>query len=388
VGWRVLANRLTEQLVNAGALTSPRWTAAFRAVPRHRLVPVRYTYELGGHGWRAEPLDTADGLRLAYSNTALHTVPGGYSSTSMPSLMARMLETLDLEDSHRVLEIGTGPGYNAALLCHGLGDAAVSSVDVEPELSELARRRLSDLGYRPHLAVGDGRTGLADRAPFDRLIATCSVPRVPPAWVEQLREGGLALLDLRLTSHAGNLVLLRRTADGRAEGRFLRRPGAFMPLRAVPFAAAGWESQEPRSTPPELSARASPLALPRPWENTAFWFLLWLCTGQPASFGHLLDPRTHKPGDAFLVGTDGSWCEISAEVSGEVSGEVTLEVCEGGPTQLWRAVEDTWARWSALGEPAWDRFGVTVNGGEQSVWLDTPAGPHHWPLPPRSPRSL
>lgn len=119
--------------------------------------------------------------------------------------MTRMLETLDVRDSDRVLEIGTGAGYNAALLCHRLGDRQVYSVDVEPDLVDAARSRLAALGYHPTLVCADGGLGLPEHAPYDRIIATCSVPRVPWSWVGQTKLDGVILADLKVSVVAGNL---------------------------------------------------------------------------------------------------------------------------------------------------------------------------------------
>src|SRR5262249_61868423 len=102
------------------------------------------------------------------------------SSSTAPGLMVRMLEALDVHDGHRVLEIGTGTGYNAALLAARLGDTQVFSVELRPDLTEAARQRLADTGYHPPLVTRDGGEGLAEHAPYDRIIATCAVPAVPP----------------------------------------------------------------------------------------------------------------------------------------------------------------------------------------------------------------
>lgn len=152
------------------------------------------------------------------------------SSSTKPDLMVRMLETLDVHDGHRVLEIGTGTGYNAALLAHRLGDERVFSVDVGSDLVAAARRRLAAIGRRPQLAARDGIEGWPEHALYDRIIATCSAPRVPWPWAQQLTPGGKVLADLKVGIGAGNLVLLDRY-DDRLEGRFTGRWAAFMGMR-------------------------------------------------------------------------------------------------------------------------------------------------------------
>lgn len=368
--WSDRADALVERLAAAGALRTPRWQAAFRAVPRHVLVPVCYRPENGT--WRELRTDTPAGMELVYSNTALFILLGGLSSSSMPGLMARMLDALDVESSHHVLEIGTGAGYNAALLCHGLSSEQVTSVDVEPVLIERARHRLATLGYHPHLEAADGIAGVPRRAPFDRLIATCAVPRVPWPWVQQIREGGTLLVDVKIAESAGNLVLLRRRGPG-AEGRFLSRWGGFMPLRSGPAPVP----RQSRRDPVGARLRATALDLPRPWEDLGFWFFLHLVSGPIVSYGQVRDVTTGLPGDGFLTATDGSWCEI-----GRPSGSANVrEVREGGPGSLWATVEKAHERWVDHGRPGWRRFGLTVTDDAQTVWLDDPEGPDRWALP-------
>jgi protein-L-isoaspartate(D-aspartate) O-methyltransferase len=289
--WTVLAAALTDELTAAGKLRSPEWQAALRAVPRHELVPVHYTMDPHTGAWAAAY--TADDLPQVYSNTALFVLPGGLSSTSMPGLMTRMLETLDIHDGHRVLEIGAGTGYNAALLSHRLGDEQVFAVDIETELVELARERLARLGYHPTLVAADGAHGLPEHAPYDRIIVTCSVPTVPWPWVQQTREGGLILVDIKIGQQAGNLVLLQRRGDI-AEGRFDPTYGSFMGIRR-----AGDTCRLPRSpTVPQhrgaTHQRTTTLDLTRPWEQTAFWFFAHTALPLGTSFS-LRGEGPHQP---------------------------------------------------------------------------------------------
>ncbi|MHC3388512.1 methyltransferase domain-containing protein [Streptomyces lavendulocolor] len=141
-------------------------------------------------------------------------------SNAQPSMVARMLRLLAVEDGHRVLEIGTASGYVAALLSRRLGDSAVYSVEVDPGLAHHAVAVLRAAGYRPDLACGDGEWGWPDQAPFDRIIATCALREVPHALMRQLTSGGVLVAPMARDFWSGALV--RLTADGRgaASGRF------------------------------------------------------------------------------------------------------------------------------------------------------------------------
>ncbi|MCQ8770775.1 methyltransferase domain-containing protein [Streptomyces telluris] len=228
-----LRTELVERLRAAGELTDPRWRRAFAEVPRELFVPVYYTGAVGGHrrlsGGDPDPLGHENWLVGAYADEPLATrVRDGelMSSSSQPSLMARMLSALNVQDGHRVLEIGTGTGYNAALLAHRLGDGNVTTADLDPEITASARDHLTEAGFHPEVVTGDGALGCPWRAPFDRILATCAVSRVPPAWIAQTRPDGLILAPL-----ATGLLALRVTDATHAEGRFLRTPAYFVPLR-------------------------------------------------------------------------------------------------------------------------------------------------------------
>jgi protein-L-isoaspartate(D-aspartate) O-methyltransferase len=129
-----------------------------------------------------------DDAPLAYSDQALPIDCG--QTISQPYMVALMTEALQLSGSERVLEIGTGSGYQTAILAELA--AEVVSIERWPELSEQAAQRLAELGYRNvELRVGDGALGAPDRAPFDRILITAAAAACPPALWEQLREGGI-----------------------------------------------------------------------------------------------------------------------------------------------------------------------------------------------------
>ncbi|WEO97386.1 methyltransferase domain-containing protein [Streptomyces sp. FXJ1.172] len=222
--------------IDAGGVWAedPVWRKTFAAVPRHLFVPYYYVAERGGYRrrWGESPDRRArvHWVRGAYADAPLATrMRDGelVSSSSQPSLMARMLVALRVEDGDRVLEVGAGTGYNAALLAHRLGDDdLVTTIDLEPEITESARRHLDAAGFHPAVVTGDGARGVPERAPFDRIIATCALPTVPRAWLAQCRPGARILTPLA----TGVLALTVRDPE-HAEGRFLPTAAYFVPLR-------------------------------------------------------------------------------------------------------------------------------------------------------------
>lgn len=367
--WTDLAAALADELAALGKLRSPQWQAAVRAIPRHELVPVHHTLDPHTGEWT----EHRTALEEAYSNTALFVLPDGLSSTSMPGLMTRMLESLDVHDGHRVLEIGAGTGYNAALLCHRLGDDRVFAVDLEPELIQLARARLAAIGYHPTLVAADGACGLPEHAPYNRLIATCSVPAVPWPWIEQTRDGGLILVDVKPGRLAGNLVLLHRDGD-RAQGRFDPVYGSFMPMRGDGETYRNAPGRVPQRTA-DARWRTTSLDLTRPWEHTPFWFFAHFALPAGTSFSLRADTDDDPPANTALTAPDGSWSEVRETPTGGMR-----QVWEAGELSLWQVVEDRYAAWRELGEPRWDRFGLTATPERQWAWLDTPDGEHTWDL--------
>ncbi|WP_442270439.1 methyltransferase domain-containing protein [Streptomyces sp. M-16] len=290
------------ELTAAGALEDPAWRAAFAAVPRHLFVPYFWTGRGAGHerlwGEDPDPERRAQWLRGVYTDAPLATrLRDGelVSSSSQPSLMAKMLESLEVRDGDDVLEIGAGTGYNAALLCHRLGDEHVTTVDLDEEITEAARAHLALLGYRPTVVTGDGARGCPARAPFDRILVTCTLPLIPHAWLGQCRPGARILAPLS----TGLIALTVRDADF-AEGRFLHTSAYFVPLRGATASPLPAGATGPlHGVPYEMV------------ENERFQFLLILTAGvlHPREALDLWRREGRPPRERFgvTVTAEGQW---------------------------------------------------------------------------------
>ncbi len=191
--------RLARELRNRGRPLSRSVAEAFAQVPRHVFVPEA-------------------GPAAAYRDEAfvIKCGPDGMpvSSSSQPAMMAIMLGQLGLEPGHRVLEIGTGSGYNAAVMSAVVGpQGQVVSIDIDPELVERSRASLAKAGYdRVTLLCADGGFGDPAGAPFDRIIVTAGAWDIAPAWLEQVVLGGLLVLPLSIRGIQLSVALQRRDA--------------------------------------------------------------------------------------------------------------------------------------------------------------------------------
>ena len=200
-----LVDRYVRELMADGAIRSGPVERAFRTVPRHRLVETFYHWTAKSQDSTPihhDPEHSVPGhLELIYSNTALGTrfVDGmPASSTSQPSLVAEMLELLELAPGIRVLEVGAGTGYNAALMAEIVGEQSlITTVDIQQDVVEQTRRLLAQSGYGEiEVLHGDGFDGTPARAPFDRIVATVGCPDLSPRWSEQLAASGFMLIPL------------------------------------------------------------------------------------------------------------------------------------------------------------------------------------------------
>lgn len=194
-----------------GRRLKPRVLAALRAVPRHMFVP-------------------ADMQRFAYRNQPLPI--GNGQTISQPYIVALMTHLLDTRPGHRVLEVGTGSGYQAAVLAQ-LG-AQVRSIEIVEPLARAAEERLRTLGFdKVQVRAGDGYAGWPEQAPFDRIIVTAGAPHLPRPLLDQLKNGGRMVIPISVPGGGEELVLVTKDPRGRVRRRTILAV-RFVPLTRSP----------------------------------------------------------------------------------------------------------------------------------------------------------
>jgi protein-L-isoaspartate(D-aspartate) O-methyltransferase len=196
--------RMIDAQIRARGVDDPRVLAAIERVPRHLFVPEEYRPR-------------------AYDDTPL---PIGFDQTiSQPYIVAYMSDVLELTADHKVLEIGTGSGYQAAVLAELARE--VYTIEIVEPLATRARETLASLGYRNvHVRFGNGFLGWPDQAPFDRIIVTAAPEEVPQALIDQLAMGGLLVVPVGRIDQM--MTLLRKTPAGIQRTQTL--PVRFVPM--------------------------------------------------------------------------------------------------------------------------------------------------------------
>ena len=198
---------MVREQIEARGVRDARVLEAMRAVPRHEFVPSQY-------------------LNDAYAD---HPLPIGEGQTiSQPYIVAFMSELLDLDKAHSVLEIGTGCGYQAAVL--SLLAEQVFSIEIVESLGLIARQRLRRLSYdNVEVSIGNGYLGLPDEAPFDRIILTAAPEELPQALVDQLKPGGRMVAPVGPVYGNQELIVVTKDAAGKVRRR------SVLPVRFVPM---------------------------------------------------------------------------------------------------------------------------------------------------------
>ncbi|MFH0246202.1 methyltransferase domain-containing protein [Streptomyces sp. HK10] len=364
---------------------SPWIRRAVGALPRHRFAPDRL-WSWDGSAGVYVPVDrAADPGRWAaevYAGPdapAVIQITGGRASSSLscPAVVVDMLDSLLLEPGRRVLELGTGTGWNTALLAHRAGPDRVTSVEVDPQLAAAARERLAAAGTRVEVRVGDGTAGWPQGAPYDRVIATYAVEEVPWAWVEQTRPGG------RIVTPWGRLghVALTIAPDGRSASGWVQGLAQFMPARGTDPGAPFHHVRDRQ--PPDIEGpfpRAlGPLTGP---ERGHLLFAL-----------RVLLPDIHVTAGAGQAGTvvwlhDGhtSWATLTPRTGTDAGPDADVVARQGGPRRLADEVLRAWTVWEERGAPVLYDFGLTRTPNEQWVWSGDPDGPRWQPMAPAAVR--
>jgi protein-L-isoaspartate(D-aspartate) O-methyltransferase len=198
---------MVRQQIESRDVKDRRVLAAMRAVPRHLFVPA----DLRGNAYNDHPL------------------PIGYNQTiSQPYIVAVMTELLDAGPETKVLEIGTGSGYQAAVLARVAGQ--VYTIEIVPELAKSSAELLKKLGHENvHVRHGDGYKGWPEEGPFDRIMLTAAPPRIPRALIDQLKPGGRMVAPVGRTVFSQELVVIDKDKQGRTSRR------SVFPVRFVPM---------------------------------------------------------------------------------------------------------------------------------------------------------
>lgn len=369
-----------QELADLLALSGPL-REAMLAVPRDVFVPdIAWASPAHGASYKIDRYVRPDEwYRAVFSDAAIitqwedqHTDPAAVdtrvaqpsSSMSAPGAAFKFLALLAPRDDDRILEIGTGTGYTAAVLSARVGDGNVTSIEVDPTVAEAAAANLKAAGHHPRLIVGDGAAGHPDGGPYDRVHVTCAVQNIPYAWVRQTRPGGVIVAPWQPGHDWGWMV--RLTVSGQAAiGRFGERAG-YMMLRSqrarlrfrqhhLDDAKVSGTRLDPRAVVQAgagaelaITALAPGIKLmPRRSDGTAFTLMLYEL-GVP----------------------DGCWAACDYE-----PGVDEYRVTQYGQRRLWDEVEAAFIWWVAHDSPAADRFGLTVDLEGQRIWLDSPDRP-------------
>ncbi|OXS31008.1 ATP-grasp peptide maturase system methyltransferase [Streptomyces sp. XY006] len=367
---------LRRQLAAAVAVDDPAWRTALETVPRELFLG-NGLFQFDGRQWTPVHRDRTDPgkwLRLVYQDTTWVTQVDGTtaveatgpvtgrptSSSTLPSLIVRMLDVAGISEGHKVLEIGTGTGYSTAILCSRLGDSDVYSIECDPGLAVAAADHIHAAGYHPTLITGDGLAGHKDDAEYDDIVATCAVRHIPPAWLYQVRAGGTITTTISGWMLASGLVRLTVQDDGTATGRFHPDQISYMLAR-------------PHERPPRPTFHQHPGHTRATRVNPA---LLEDWTGQ--FLAQLAAPSAElmTTGTGVILVDVGTGSQAWTEPAG---GGWTVH--QHGPLRLWDQVEDALTIWQDAGSPPHSDLGLTVDlDGTQRVWLGTPDGPS-WNLP-------
>lgn len=351
---------------------------AVDALPRHWFAPDRL-WRWDGHAYVA--IDRGrDGARWAQEvyggvdAAAVTEVTDGRPSSSLScqAVVVDMLDSLLLEPGQRVLELGTGTGWNAALLDWRAGPGRVTSVEVDPDLAARARGRLDAVGAAVAVEVGDGASGWPQGAPYDGVVSTYAVDHVPWSWVAQTRPGGRIITPWGRLGH----VALTVAADGWSASGWVQGLAQFMPARGADVAARDFRQVRGEGPPDDERPVVRELAPLRDDWHLRFALRVALPEVQitMAEDGDGLNAWIHDGAS--------SWAVLAAQAGGK-----TLAY-QGGPRRLTDELEAAWDAWLEHGRPELYDFGLTVTPDQQYAWAKDPRSGPRWPAQERQPPAI
>ncbi len=372
---------MVQDLETQGYVSSEPVKKAFASVPRHLFVHHYYVRQPGTLHWDYhEVTDTEAWYQQVYSDTAFVTlvdeVGRTLSSSSQPAVMARRLELLDVEPGQRVLEIGTGSGYNAALLAQLTGNPAlVTTIDIEPEVMPQATQAIEQsVGSGVTIHIGDGSQGYLEYAPYQRIIATASTPTVPLAWAEQLAPGGTLVCILQPgISMCGGILQATKNAEG-LSGRLVHK-ATFMPLHQADFRYL------PRRTP-HLNMKM-PVFATFPFDiqffdpsftwDPDFQFFLYYTIPDLS-----IVEQTQEGHPMFTIFYEGAQpdCYVSFF---EEQGKNHVELKGQHAPVFWKRLIQLYTFWVLLGRPSVESYHFTMNQDGQQLYLSSEKG-IFWPF--------
>jgi protein-L-isoaspartate(D-aspartate) O-methyltransferase len=374
--------RMVADLIASGELVE-QWREAFASVPRHVFIPEVVWWENEDIDGPADlvPLHRADDpdawLERAYGPDFVITQvddgdpvgPAGRghyatSSASMPAVVADMLAKLDAHPGMRVLEIGTGTGYNAALLARRLGAENVTTIEIDPALALHAHQALATAGYDGVTVItGDGALGHPPGAPYDRIISTANVTQVPYSWVEQTRPGGRVLTPWGTPYYNGGLLSLAVADDGTACGGLVSKT-SFMGLR---------DQRTPRASVRRCVHHADDATTSstdlHPHDVAGHYDVQIGIGIQVPQCTYLYQPPHDDSAEATLWFFDpwsGSWASLHHDPQLACD---SYRVRQLGPRHLFDEIEAAYHWWRDAGSPKAEQWTFTVTPEEQRISL-------------------
>lgn len=361
-------HQMVTTLQKKGAIRRIRLAQAFAQIPREEFVSFFYDQPTGQQTWEMytpEKMEPADWLAVVYQDRSLitqitHDIPT--SSSSMPSVMAQMLEALDVQVGKRVLEIGTGTGYNAAILAKLVEDPTlITTVDIDRDLVDRARQLLQQVVGQVYVDTRDGSLGEASRAPYDRIIVTASASSLPREWYKQLAPDGRLVVALQGVLGVSGFLVIEKASHGQsASGQFLVPPLHFMPLRTSevsPLTSARELFQQPVRSEVQLQPGHRFLTL---LQNQAFrWFVQWWWPGNIAINQATMPDKGH-----IIILTDQrnqTILQLKQHDDDWWRGK------QHGTFPLWKTIEQAIELFTLMGEP--ERWLYQVQMDEQEARL-------------------